>query len=90
MVQVGVRELKNKLSEYLSRAKAGENIIITEHKKPVAQIVALEQSIPEKMAKLIREGSATWSGSKPGSVEPVESADKSLKTVGEIVREDRR
>lgn len=90
MVQVGVRELKNRLSEYLTRVKAGETIIITEHKKPVAQIVSLEESIPEKMAELIREGSATWSGNKPGSAEPVQPADKRNKTIGEIVREDRR
>lgn len=90
MVQVGVRELKNKLSEYLSRAKAGEEIIITEHKKPVARIVALQESIPEQMGVLLREGSATWSGSKPGSVKAIELADESTITIGDIVTEDRR
>ncbi len=90
MVQVGVRELKNRLSEYLLRVKAGERIIITEYKKPVAQIVALEVNIPEKMAELIREGSANWNGNKPGSVEPVEPTSKSVHTIGEIVTEDRR
>ncbi len=90
MVQVGIRELKNKLSEYLSRAKAGEEIIITEHKKPVARILAYQESIPEQMGALLREGSATWSGSKPGSVKAVEPVDESTNTIGGIVTEDRR
>ncbi len=89
-IQVGVRELKNKLSEYLSRAKAGEEIIITEHKKPIARILAYQESIPEQMESLLREGSATWSGSKPGSVKAVEPVAESKYTVGDIVTEDRR
>lgn len=35
-MSVGVRELKAKLSEYLARAQAGEEIIVTDHGKPKA------------------------------------------------------
>ncbi len=90
VTKVGVRELKNRLSEYLSRAKAGEEIIITEHKKPIARILAYQESIPKQIGILLREDSATWSGSKPGSVKVVEPAAKSTSTVGDIVTEDRR
>jgi len=90
VTQVGVRELKNRLSEYLCRAKAGEEIIVTEHKKPIARILAYQESIPEQMGILLREDSATWGGSKPGSVKAVEPAAESTNTVGHIVTEDRR
>lgn len=33
-VTVGTRELKNRLSEYLRRVKAGETITVTERGKP--------------------------------------------------------
>lgn len=32
-MRVGTRELKNKLSEYMRRVKAGETITVTEHGK---------------------------------------------------------
>jgi antitoxin (DNA-binding transcriptional repressor) of toxin-antitoxin stability system len=36
-IQVGVRELKSRLSHYLRQVKAGQAIVITEHGQPVAQ-----------------------------------------------------
>ncbi len=50
---VGVRDLKAKLSEYLGRAAAGEQIIVTDRGRPVARIVSfsddavLERGIDE-------------------------------------------
>ncbi len=41
-MDVGVRELKAKLSEYLSRVAAGEQIVVTDRGRPVARLVALE------------------------------------------------
>ena len=37
-MDVGVRELKSKLSEYLARTAAGEEIIITDRGRPVARL----------------------------------------------------
>lgn len=61
---VGVRELKSKLSEYLERAKRGEQIIVTEHGKKVAMLSPLpsEQVL---LDELVGEGYARWNGSKP-------------------------
>lgn len=42
-MQVGVRELKAKLSEYLSSAGAGEKITVTDRGRPIAQLVPLAQ-----------------------------------------------
>lgn len=38
MEQVGVRELKNRLSEYLRRVDRGEVIVVTDRGRPVAEI----------------------------------------------------
>lgn len=38
MIIVGVRDLKNQLSQYLQIVKNGEKVIITEHNKIIAEI----------------------------------------------------
>ncbi len=39
MEAVGLFEAKTHLSEYVARAEAGEEVVITRHNKPVAKIV---------------------------------------------------
>ena len=41
MKQVGVRELKARLSEYLALVKAGEEVVVTERGKAVARLAPL-------------------------------------------------
>lgn len=41
MHAVGLFDAKTHLSEYVARAEAGEEVIITRHNKPVAKIVPL-------------------------------------------------
>jgi prevent-host-death family protein len=43
MITVGVRDLKNQLSQYLQYVKDGEKIIVTEHNRIIAEII-----VPEK------------------------------------------
>ncbi len=38
-MDVGVRELKAKLSEYLAAAAAGEDVVVTDRGRPVARLV---------------------------------------------------
>ena len=45
-MDVGIRELKAKLSEYVSRAADGEEITVTDRGTPVVRIVALEADSP--------------------------------------------
>ncbi|NOX29146.1 MAG: type II toxin-antitoxin system Phd/YefM family antitoxin [Actinobacteria bacterium] len=40
-VTVGVRELKNQLSAYLERVKAGEEITVTQHGRPIARLTTI-------------------------------------------------
>ena len=42
-MEVGVRELKAKLSEYIGRAAAGEAVVVTDRGTPVARLVGLDQ-----------------------------------------------
>jgi prevent-host-death family protein len=46
MKTVGLKVLKNKLSEYVRRAAAGETVIITDRGRPVAELVAPQRNIP--------------------------------------------
>ncbi len=52
---VGIRELKNQLSSYLDRVKAGEEIMVTEHGRPVARITGVGDDI-DRMAELVAAG----------------------------------
>lgn len=40
-MNVGIRELKAKLSEYVSSAAKGERVIVTDRGRPVAELVPL-------------------------------------------------
>ncbi len=51
---VGIRELKAKLSEYVSRAANGEQIVVTDRGRPVARLVGLER--PSTIERGIEEG----------------------------------
>jgi prevent-host-death family protein len=58
---VGIRELKNQLTQYLRRAKKGEEVIVTERGKPIAVIRPTEGSLPArsieaKLTELAGEG----------------------------------
>ena len=37
-MEVSVRELKDHLSEYLRRVQAGERVVVTDRKRPIAEI----------------------------------------------------
>lgn len=44
MKTAAVSELKASLSEYLSKVKAGEEVIVTDRGKPVAKLVPIERT----------------------------------------------
>jgi len=57
-IEVGVRELKNQLSRYIDQACAGTEIIVTEHGKPVARLVPIEET-DRRLQELIDAGVVT-------------------------------
>lgn len=69
---VSVRELRDHLSEYLHAVEAGETIVVTAHRKPVARIVsagALPEGLPDIPG--VRWARAKGRLSKPISQRPV-------------------
>lgn len=53
--EVGVRDLKNNLSRYLDRVRNGEEIIVTEHGRPIARLSAVDHP-SDRLATLIAAG----------------------------------
>ena len=58
---VGLFDAKTHLSEYIARAEAGEEVIITRHNKPVAKIVPIYakpslQEIPKFVQRTFNMG----------------------------------
>ena len=64
--RVGTRDLKNKLSEYLRRVKAGETIAVTEHGKTIGQIVPILPDLASRLKSMAASGASEWSGEKLG------------------------
>jgi prevent-host-death family protein len=54
-VEVGVRELRENLSDWLDRAAAGEEILVTQRGKPKAVLSAAENAYE----RMVREGRIT-------------------------------
>ena len=53
-MSVGVRDLKANLSEYLGRAAAGEETVVTDRNRPIARIVAYTG--PSEIERGVDEG----------------------------------
>lgn len=61
MKAVGLRELKNRLSEYVRHVRAGEGVLVTDRGEVVAQLGPPGQgthdaSVPAGLSDLIRRG----------------------------------
>jgi prevent-host-death family protein len=56
-MKAGVAELKASLSRYLARVKAGQEVLVTDHGRPVAKLVPVaEAEAGSRRASLIRDG----------------------------------
>jgi prevent-host-death family protein len=54
MAKAGIRELRDHLSQYLDRVRAGEELIVTDRGAAVARVVPMGQ--PRPFDRLVREG----------------------------------
>lgn len=88
MSQVGVREVRQNLSVYLDRVKAGESLEITEHGRPVAILVPTEDAV-SPLRRLIAEGRARPAPRRWLRVpRPVTAAKvRGMRPLGEVLRE---
>lgn len=85
-MDVGVRDLKAKLSEYLDRAAAGEVIRVTDRGTPKALLGPLPGS--DNIERGIREGWITPARSR-GPHPNVWRRFEAKRALGEILAEDR-
>lgn len=66
MREIGVRKLKATLSEVLRAAQAGESVRVTNHGKPVADIVPPQPaSMEDRLNELAAQGRLTRATRKP-------------------------
>ena len=94
MVQVGTRQLKDRLGDYLRIAREGGRVIVTSHGKPVAQIIALDadKGLDDEEAARAR----LWAmpgvtpPSQPRRLDPWEPLELAGEPLSESVLRDRR
>jgi prevent-host-death family protein len=87
-VTVGIRELKSRLSSYVRQVKSGASLTITEHGKPVGQMVPIRPSLEARLRQLAESQVVAWSGQRlTPKVPKVELRGR--KTVAEMLLDDR-
>jgi prevent-host-death family protein len=69
-MEVPVRELKNKLSAYLRLVAEGHKLIVTSHKRPIAQILPPEQAQQDEDRALERLLGQPWLSGGTGELLP--------------------
>jgi prevent-host-death family protein len=81
---VGIRELKAHLSEYVARAAAGEEIVVTDRGRPIARLV------PHRAESDVDRGIAEgWiEAPRRRHLQPVERAT-SERSTNDVLDEDR-
>ena len=84
MQTVGIRELRDGLSRFLATVRSGTTVTITDHGRPVARIVPIEE--PTALERLITEGLVQPATNRRRSLpEPVHATG----TVSDLITEQR-
>ena len=95
-MEISVRELKSRLSEYLRKVAAGDEVVVTSHGKEVARLIPprlRRGTVSAEVELIARFRSLPWvrpaSGGKHALPRPLIRIKKGEKTLAEIVGEDR-
>ena len=93
MSTVGVKELKNRLTQYLRRTKQGEEVVVTERGKPIAVIQPIQSAAPvvslqARLARLAAQGLVALPTHKP--LKKVRMVKVSGPPISRAILEDRR
>lgn len=75
MKSVGLRELKNRLSEYVREVRAGEGVLVTDRGQVVAELLppgqgADERGVPSGLVALAKKGQLTLGASNEAALYP--------------------
>jgi prevent-host-death family protein len=93
MTTVSIRELKNKLSEYIDRASRGEEIVVTRRGKAVATMSSApkrEETLEEKLERLRAAGLISGGSGKPKLPQRRYKLQGEGPSMSEMIIEDRR
>jgi prevent-host-death family protein len=77
--RVGVRELRQDLSRYLRRVRAGERFVVTERRQPVA-VLAPWVDETDPLERMIGQGLATRAVGDLLAIEPVQRPESDAGT----------
>ena len=93
MSTVGIKELKNRLTQYLRRTKNGQEVVITERGRPIALIKPIQSvertaSLEARLAGLAAEGLVTLPTRKP--LKKLRLIKVSGPAISKTILEDRR
>jgi antitoxin (DNA-binding transcriptional repressor) of toxin-antitoxin stability system len=94
MKTVGVRELKNRLSEYIRRVRTGESVLVTDRGEVVAEIGppgqgTVDASVPPGLAALARRGLVTLGSRGDASLYPALPRRSHRYRAAELLDEER-
>lgn len=87
--EVGIRELRDQLSRYLSRVRdSGEEIVVTDHGHPIAYIVPRPRS--DRLEELIAQGRAKAPKRRVRSLPEPVPYEGTIEDLASAVRKQRR
>ena len=87
MAEVGIRELRDHLSQFIEQVKAGDEIVVTDRGRAVARLVPVNGERP--IDRLIREGRIT-PAKRPKQRLPKPIKTQTGSTVSDLLINDRR
>ena len=86
--QIGIRELKSKLSQCVRDVKTGATIVVTERGRRVARMVRETDSLVERIDMLKNAGAIQWSGRRLRNAKLV-ARPRGKRTVADVLIEGR-
>lgn len=95
MKTVGVRELKNRLSEYIRQVRSGDTVLVTDRGQVVAELAAPGQgltdtSVPPGLLALARRNLVTLGAPGDGDLYPALPRSRGRKRTGAQLLEEER
>jgi prevent-host-death family protein len=95
MKTVGIRDLKNRLSEYVRAARSGEAVLVTDRGMVVAELTppgqgAVNGSVPAGLVALARRGLVTLGAAGDANLYPaLPPAGRSAATSADLLDKER-
>jgi prevent-host-death family protein len=94
MKSVGIRELKNRLSEYVREVRSGEAVLVTDRGEVVAELIppgrsGQEPGVPSALVALARRGQLTLALSNKATTYPRLPRVLKRRHTGELLDEER-